>query len=308
MKSNYVIGILLLVMMLGGCNLMEKLPKTIEQENREGNPGNNYEEAFFVPVQDYKGEDFALHPEGDKSLAVVEGQEKEVEEEVKSYFQEIYHADVTVHNIVGTENGISVFVEATGDPYFTGIGILPVDVSEKEVRYDHLSTMEGQVEDGISAGLYAMAYPEAFANLDQLLEEFEAEYPVTTWNQEVVTHVKGNGYSTPYYFLTTLDPVFENLYERYDENPDLTAEEVESYLEANPFSTEYLVITINLYMEESDVDPDEGILDTLVTLIEEADDIPKGAYSVSLHDNQINARTARGHKDNSLLYEFILKE
>ncbi|HLS34786.1 MAG TPA: DUF1672 family protein [Bacillota bacterium] len=135
-----------------------------ENENNETNPGQNYEDAFYVHVQEYKGENF--------------------------------HVEVTIHNIVGTKDGASAFVEAKGEPYFNSIVVIPVDVEKQQVKYDQFTTIEVRVENGIKGGLYVMAYPEEFEKLDQYLEEFAEEYPVTTRNQEVVTHVTGNGYST----------------------------------------------------------------------------------------------------------------
>lgn len=322
MRYSRLISLLAFIFMLSGCSLLDafveqqaadqvKDKENVQDnanENNQTEAANNYEEAFFVPVQEYKGENFALHPDGDKSLAVINKEREKVEEEVRSYFQENYHTDVTVHNIVGTRNGASAFVEAKGEPYFTGIGIVPVDVSKKDVRYDHLSTIEGQVEDGISAGLYVMAYSEAFENLNELLEQFVEENPVTKRNEEVVTHVSGNGYANPFYFITTLDPRFEELYDIYTEQPDISGEDVREFLENRPFAAEHLIISIRVYMEEQDVDPDEDILTKLVDIVEEAEGIPKGAYSISLHDNNINSRTGSGNKENSLVHEFILKE
>src|SRR5690625_125050 len=315
MKKQIIIGILLLVIILGGCGIMEKLPNTTGQENNnqnnEENPGKNYEDAFYVPVQEYKGENFALHPDGDRSLAVIEEEREKVVEEVRKYFQEKYHTDVTVHNIVGTENGVSAFVEAKGEPYFNSIAVIPVDLEKQQVKYDQFTTIEGRVENGIKGGLYVMAYPEEFEKLDQLLEKFAEEHPVTTRNQEVVTHVTGNGYSTPYYFLTPLGSVFAELYDKYTEQPDMTGEEARQFLEDNPFDLDHMVIPIKFFMEEAGAEPDESILEELVTLIEEAEGIPRGSYTIYLHDNNINSRTGSGNKDSTLIHgklEGIIKE
>src|SRR5690625_4009958 len=264
MRYSRLISLLAFIFMLSGCSLLDafveqqaadqvKDKENVQDnanENNQTEAANNYEEAFFVPVQEYKGENFALHPDGDKSLAVINKEREKVVEEVRKYFQENYHTDVTVHNIVGTRNGASAFVEAKGEPYFTGIGIVPVDVSKKDVRYDHLSTIEGQVEDGISAGLYVMAYSEAFENLKDLLEQFVEENPVTKRNEEVVTHVSGNGYANPFYFITTLDPRFEELYDIYTEQPDISGEDVREFLENRPFAAEHLIISIIYIMED----------------------------------------------------------
>src|SRR5690625_3694996 len=115
MRHIVVITIFTFVLVLTGCSILELgNDENTNKENHDTNPGENYEDAFYVPVQEYKGENFALHPDGNKSLAVINKEREKVEEEVRSYFQENYHTDVTVHNIVGTENRVSAFVEAKG--------------------------------------------------------------------------------------------------------------------------------------------------------------------------------------------------
>src|SRR5690625_3493458 len=150
MKKQIIIGILLLVIILGGCGIMEKLPNTIGQENNnqnnEENPGKNYKDAFYLPVQEYKGEEFALHPDGDKSLAIIEEHREEVEKKVKEYFLDTFRTEVKIQNIVGTENGASVFVEAKGEPHFYNIAIVPVDIKKKEVRLDHISLLKDKLK------------------------------------------------------------------------------------------------------------------------------------------------------------------
>src|SRR5690625_2091993 len=149
MKNQIIIGILLLVIILGGCGIMEKLPNTTGQENNNQNneekPGKNYEDSFYVTVQEYKGEYFDFHPDGDRSLTVIEEEREKVVEEVRKYFQEKYHTVVSVHNIVGTENGVSAFVEAKGEPYFNSIAVIPVDLEKQQVKYDQFNTIEGQI-------------------------------------------------------------------------------------------------------------------------------------------------------------------
>src|SRR5699024_8615419 len=48
----------------------------------------------------------------------------------------------------------------------------------------------------------SIAGEEEFAHLHHLLEELAAEYPIVGSPQEVIERVKGNGYTTPYYFIS----------------------------------------------------------------------------------------------------------
>ena len=61
-----------------------------------------------------------------------------------------------------------------------------------------------------------------------------------------------------------------------------------------------MLITITLYMKESDTDPDEVLYDKIVSDIEQMEGLPRGSYSVILHDNLINAEYADGSKKSSL--------
>src|SRR5690625_3656298 len=306
MKKQIIIGILLLVIILGGCGIMEKLPNTTGQENNnqnnEENPGKNYKDAFYLPVQEHKGEEFARLAVGDKRLAIIADHREEVEKKVKEYFLDTFRTEVKLQNIVGTENGASVFVEAKGEPLFYYIAIVPVDIKKKEVRLDHISTIEGQVEKSIEGGLYVMAYREEFENLNRLLEEFEEEYPVTSKRQEVIERVRGDGYTTPHYFLTPVSDTFHTALNMYLENPEITDDELGDYFSKSEFAPEEVFIPIEFFMEEEE-EPKEEILNKLAELIEGAEDIPRGSYHLYLHDNYIDIRVALGHKENTLSYE-----
>src|SRR5690625_7655504 len=90
MRYSRLISLLAFIFMLSGCSLLDafveqqaadqvKDKENVQDnanENNQTEAANNYEEAFFVPVQEYKGENFALHPEGDKSLAVINRSEE----------------------------------------------------------------------------------------------------------------------------------------------------------------------------------------------------------------------------------------
>ena len=69
---------------------------------------------------------------------------------------ENYKTDVTIQNFVSAADGVSVFVESVSEPHFYTFAIVPVDVKNKEVKVDSVWSQEGQVENAIQSGLYAM--------------------------------------------------------------------------------------------------------------------------------------------------------
>jgi len=115
---------------------------------------------------------------------------------------------VKVHNIVSAVDGVSVFVESIGEPYFYTFAIVPVDVKNGEVDPNHVWSQEGQVENAIKGGLYAMACEKEFSNLDTYLEGVTDDYPIVGTPIEAVENVVGTGFSTSYYSVTPFGDVF----------------------------------------------------------------------------------------------------
>jgi len=219
---------------------------------------------------------------------------------VQDFFVEKYKTEVKVHNIVSAVDGVSVFVESIGEPHFYTFAIVPVDVESGEVETNRVWSQEGQVEDAIQGGLYAMAYEEEFSNLDAYLEGVTNEYPVVGTPMEAIENVKGNGYTTPYYFISTFDDVFDDLLDVYLENPKLTKQEIRRFFKENPFESNYLAIGIEFYMKDADVEPDQNILNKIAEDLKQMEGIPRGEYSLALNDNYIDKKRGIGKKDNTL--------
>src|SRR5690625_3618466 len=128
-----------------------------------------------------------------------------------------------------------------------------------------------------------MTFEEEFAKLDDYLEGVQEEHPIVGMNIEVAENVKGNGYRTPYYFVTS---GFSSLLQMYLESPDIKKDELRSNIEAeNPNYSEINGIAIKLFMEESKVEPDEELYDEIYADIKNMDGIPGGRYSITLNDN-----------------------
>ncbi|WP_197275576.1 DUF1672 family protein [Bacillus sp. FJAT-22090] len=252
----------------------------------------------LVSVQEYTGEGYALR-NGEETDKIAEANRDEIEVAVKKFFSEKYKTEVIVHNFVGAVDGVSVFVESVGEPHFHTFAVVPIDLQSKTVKTDSVWSQEGQIENALSGGLFAMAYDEEIANLNNFMNQITKEYPVVGKTKEAVEKTD-SGYSTPYYYMSFFTDVFDHLNSMYLENQNVSKEELRNFLDENKFETEAVKITINLFMKEKDVEPDKVTYSQIVSEIESMDGLPRGAYTLLLHDNLINSKYGNGSKDNSI--------
>ncbi|WP_262421999.1 DUF1672 domain-containing protein [Bacillus aquiflavi] len=219
---------------------------------------------------------------------------------VKKFFLDNYKTEVIVHNVVGAVDGASVFVESVGEPHFYTYAIVPIDIDEEKVLTDQVWSQEGQVEDSIAGALYAMIFDEEIATLDHYLQTFVNNHPVIGKRIDAIANVGANGYSTPYYYINTIDEAFDSLFKTYIQNPNLSKDEWKKQLTRNDFDPKGIILTIQLYMKEPNIEPNKAIFDQIVSDIENMDGLPRGSYTVILNDNNVDKKTAIGTKDNSL--------
>lgn len=296
MKYKIVmIGVVSLVL-LGGCFNMGTSKKA-----------NKYEEENFVLIEDYDGEGFTLRDANPKTGEIAEKNREEVISAVEDYFISEYHTEVKVHNIVSAVDAVSVFLESVGEPHFYTIAVVPVDLENETVKTDEIWTEEGHVEGGIKGGLYKMAFSEEFEQLDAFLESSTETHPITGSPQAVIENVKGNGYTTPYYFVSTYGNVFKDIFNAYMEDPSISGEEIRSIILDQPMDKSGVSIGIEFYMSGDEAEPDEEIFETLAKNLQEMKELPPGEYFFFLNDGFIDKRRGIGKKENSLEKRFIVE-
>ncbi|RIW32538.1 DUF1672 family protein [Bacillus salacetis] len=293
-KNKWIIYGIGLSLLLGGCIANGK--NNVDSQEVTG----PYKDTF-VRVQDYKGEGYVLR-NGEDADRIAEEKRDDVQRAVKDFFMEKYKTDVKVHNIVGNKDGATVFVESTGPVHFYTTAIVPIDLSEEEVKADGVVSLEGEVESAIRGGLYHLLFEKEFAELDQYLDTFVNEHKVVGRTMEAIENVGGIGYMTPYYFITTSksDKAIKPVYDLYLENPDTPVSEFKAQFAEDGFSAENIKINIELFMEEKDSEPNEELINQLSNDLKGMTGIPKGSYSLTLNDNLINEKVGDGLKDNSL--------
>lgn len=290
------VAIVSTTLLLGGCNMeveSKKEPEII------GKGDVALDSSSFVSVQDYTGEEYTLQ-DGAETDKIAEANREEIEQAVKDFFLNNYKTEVKIHNIVGAVDGASVFVESLGEPHFYTFAIVPIDIEKEKVEADKVWSQEGQIEDAITTGLYAMIHDQEFSTLDNYLEKLTEENPIVGTRMEAVEKVGANGFATPYYYTSAAGEYFTELYNKYIENPTISKEELKSSMKKYDLDSNLMLITVTLYMKESDTNPDEVLYDKIVSDIEQMDGLPPGSYSVILHDNLINAEYADGSKKSSI--------
>jgi len=286
--------------LLFGCSILEQHGKPNIDNNGTNNKMNKYERENYVSIQKYTGEGFTLRNANKKIDGIIEKNREDIVMAVETFFDSQYHTDVKVHNIVSAIDAATVFVESIGEPHFYTNAIVPIDVKKNIVHTSNVWSEEGQVEDGISCGLYVTAYEEEFKKLDHILENLADEYPIVGTPTKVTERVKGNGYTTPYYFISGFGALFKDLFHKFMENPSITKKELNDFLSQNEFEYSGLSLGIEFYMEDQGQKPSEEIHHAIIKAIEEAEGIPNGEYFVFLNDNFIDRKRGIGKKENSL--------
>lgn len=291
-----------ITVLLGGCNIGTDTKSTEKETGTEVQAGDKQEITMntenLVRVQDYNGEGYALR-NGEETDKIAEDNREEIEVAVKKFFSEKYNTEVTVHNLVGAVNGVSVFVESVGEPHFHAFAIVPIDVKSKTVKTDGVWSQEGQVENALSGGLYAMAYEKEMATLDSFVNQIAKDYPVVGKTKAAVNNTD-SGYSTPYYYISVFDDVFNELNNLYLKNQNISKEELRKTLDESKFNPDSVNVTLNLFMKEDNTDPDEEAYDEIYHKIKTTDGFPRGSYALILNDNLINSKYGSGSKPNTL--------
>ncbi|WLR41523.1 DUF1672 family protein [Bacillus carboniphilus] len=261
--------------------------ETGSTDNEELNK-NQHERDLYVSVQDYTGEEY--DPKGATKInEIAQDNRKEIEEAVQTFFLEKYKTEVIVQNVVGTIDNALVYVESVGEPHFYSEAFVPIDDREKKVLTDEVWSNEGIVENTLITGIFAMIFDEEIAKLDEYMEKIVNEYPVTGIRQEALESVYGNGYSTPYYYTNAFHTDFQKIYDMYMENPHVTKEQLKKQFSKDDYDPEDFSITIYLFMEIQNVEPDKEIFDKISYDIENMQGIPQGIYSIYLHDLSVKS-------------------
>jgi hypothetical protein len=302
-KKKWIIYGIGLSLLLGGC---------MDMDNANGNGEDEIQAEVrdqYARVKEYEGEGYFLN-NGDENDQIADAKRDEVEKAVKDFFLKEYKTEVKVHNLVGNADGVTVFVESTGQVHFYSYAMVPINPGTKEIMTKEVRTQEGEVERGIREGLYRLILEEEFKNLDSYLEKVVSEEAVVGRTVESLQNVGGSGSMTPYYFMSSLnsDKAIKPVYNLYMEDHETAGTILKKAYDGESFNPDSLRINIMLFMEEENVDPSEEIMKRVVKEIKEKSALPKGTYRVAINDNGVHKESFEGFKDNSIEQEMIRNE
>lgn len=283
-----------LILLTGGCSFMEGFENKDEKASK-----SNQDQDIYASVQEYTGEGFYLPNSSTEITEFAQKHKDEIIKAVEDFFISNYKTPVTVHNLVGARDAVSVFVESKGEPHFNTLAIVPVNLADEEVLLDEIKSSNVTIESSIQTGLYGMIYKDGLKQLDSYLENAQNRFPVTTKTMEAIQKTQATGFTNPGYYISTFDQSLKELSDRFIQNPKELKEWIVS---GNKPSLDpmKLNITISLFMSTSDSQPDQNILSQISEDIKSNRNLPPGVYNVVLNDNRIIKRTGTGYKDNSL--------
>src|SRR5699024_2325659 len=183
--KKVLIPFMLLIIVIGGCSAMNDTNQSeknnsINTNNKEKN--EKYNPKHYAPIQEYKDEGYTLERSRGETGEMTNQHSEEVEKAVEDFFLDEYRTEVKVHNIVSAVDGVTVYVESVGDLHFYTYAIVPIDVKNKEIKFQEVWSQEGRVEDAIAGSLYAIAFEEDFSNLDKYLDGLVDDYPIIGTN------------------------------------------------------------------------------------------------------------------------------
>ena len=287
---------LCLPLLLGGC-LGTNQEKQSVSKDEDARPEDQYESVLT-----YTGEGYNL-PGGEKNEEIANEQKSEVVQAVKDFVKKEYSTDVEVHNMVGNQDGVTVFFESVGSLHFYSSAIVPIDTKNNKILKKNVWTLEGEVERSIKSALYAYMWEDDFKALDDQITEILDDHPsITGRTLASLQNVGGSGYMSPYYFVqaSSTDEAIQPLYEQYLQDPDTSKETYSKLFDDSQFEPDYLLFNLNFFMKDPQDQPDKETFNSIIETVEANNDLPKGRYLIDLNDNYVLIRNSESYKQNTL--------
>ncbi|KMK94810.1 DUF1672 family protein [Rossellomorea marisflavi] len=290
--------IISIALLLGGCFGADNSQKSAKEQDPFDRPKDQYESVLT-----YSGDGYDL-PGGEENEKIAKEHKDAVVKATKDYLKKEYNIDVEVHNMVGNKDGVTVFFETTGRLHFYSTAIVPIDPENQRILSDNVWTLDGRIENSIRGSLYAYINEDEFKELDKEMESVAKTYDIVGSSLESLQNVGGNGYSTPFYHVTStkLDLAMKPVYDLYLENPKATKEELAEAYDISEFDPNYTFITIQGFMKKEKAKPDQDAFNKIEKFVKENNNLPKGTYEIFLNDHYVQKSKGTGLKMNSIKY------
>ncbi|VXC25813.1 conserved exported hypothetical protein [Bacillus sp. 349Y] len=300
MKKNIklVTCIICISLLLGGCFGIDNAQQSSKEQDPLDRAKNQYESVLT-----YTGDGYDL-PGGEENEKIAIKHKDEVIKATKDYLMKEYNIDVDVHNMVGNQDGVTVFFETTGRLHFYSTAIVPIDSTTKEILLDDVWTLDGRIENSIRGALYAYINEEPFKELDREMDAVGQRYDIVGRSLESLQNVGGGGYNTPFYHVTSTkdDMAMKPVYDLYFHNPDSTKEALMAAYDSTKFDATYVLINIEGFMKNKTTEPNQEAFDKMEEMVKENNMLPLGTYKLFLHDGYVQKNKGSGLKMNSIKY------
>lgn len=280
-KSIFLLGTAV-CFILGGCSFID-IKNNIEDTDQE------------VAVQDYVGQGF-IFIDGDKTKGIVTENKDTISQYAIDYFTEKYKMDVKVNNVVPARNASVVMLQSKQEPKFNTSVIVSIDTHKKKVL-DTVTSEKGSVEEDIQTALYAMAYENEFANLDDFVKDMSEKYGFIGLTDEAVNKTRSSGYVTKYYYLNMQGAGAPDIYQLYMSTPTIDKVALRTLFEKEKNPKTLVGIVISLYTID-DTPADKNKVNEIIESLREAQGLPHGTYSVIVNGNLIDAASGQAIGDS----------
>jgi Protein of unknown function (DUF1672) len=297
-------------LLLGGCFGVDSGKKSEAKKTETDQDINARPADKFESVLTYTGEGYDL-PGGEENEKIAKEHKDEVIKATTDYLKKEYNIDIEVHNMVGNQDGVTVFFETTGRLHFYSTAIVPIDTKNKKIISEGVWTLDGKIENSIRGALYAYIKEDEFKELDKELESLANTDDIVGRSLGSLENVGGGGYTTPFYHVTSTkqDMAMKPVYDLYLENGNATKEELAKEYNPKEFDPTYVLINIQGYMKEKTADPNKDTFTKMEEFVKKNSNLPQGTYKVFLHDHYVQKNKGSGLKMNSLKYSTpIIKE
>ncbi|KML33733.1 DUF1672 family protein [Rossellomorea marisflavi] len=220
-----------LSLLLAGCFRTDQGQKSSKEQDPVDRPEDQYESVLT-----YTGDGYTL-PGGEENENIAKEHKEEVVKATKDFLKKEYNIDVDVHNLVGNKDGVTVFFETSGRLHFYSTAIVPIKTAYNEILSEDVWTLEGNIEESIRAALYAYIKEDELKELNKGIDSIGKEFDIVGRSTESLENVGGNGYTTPFYHVSSLeeDLAIKPVYDLYLENPDASKEELSAAYDRTKF-------------------------------------------------------------------------
>ncbi len=171
-----------------------------------------------MPADKYKGQGFQPKAEDD-AIEYAKKHRKAFEKKGEQFFKDNFSLNVKATNVVGSGDGVEVFVHCDDHDIVFNASI-PLEKDSIHSKGSMRSTDDGDSMSNmvgtILSGFEYRAEKEKFDNLTQFLENNKNKYQYTGYTKEAINKTQEGGYQNKYFYLVANNTTIDN-YRKYYE-------------------------------------------------------------------------------------------